>query len=103
MTELRPFGRTGVRISALTLGAMNFGARANPDHDEGVRVIHRALDAGINSIDTADVYSNGESEEIVGRALKGRRDEVFLATKFFGQMNDDPQQQGGSRRWIMRE
>ena len=103
MTELRPFGRTGVRISALTLGAMNFGLRANPDQDEGVRVIHRALDAGINSIDTADVYSNGESEQIVGRALKGRRDDVFLATKFFGQMGDDPNHQGGSRRWIMRE
>jgi aryl-alcohol dehydrogenase-like predicted oxidoreductase len=103
MTELRPFGRTGVRISALTLGAMNFGARANPDHDEGVRIIHRALDAGINSIDTADVYSQGESEQIVGRALKGRRDDVFLATKFFRQMGDDPHHSGGSRRWIMRE
>jgi aryl-alcohol dehydrogenase-like predicted oxidoreductase len=103
MTELRPFGRTGVRISALTLGAMNFGARANADHDDGVRIIHRALDAGINSIDTADVYSQGESEEIVGKALRGRRDDVFLATKFFAQMGDDPNHRGGSRRWIMRE
>ena len=103
MTELRPFGRTGVRISALTLGAMNFGARANSDHDDGVRIIHRALDAGINSIDTADVYSQGESEEIVGKALRGKRDDVFLATKFFGQMGDDPNHRGGSRRWIMRE
>jgi aryl-alcohol dehydrogenase-like predicted oxidoreductase len=82
---------------------MNFGARANRDHDDAVRIIHRALDAGITSVDTADVYSNGESEQIVGKALKGRRDEVFLATKFFGQMDDNPQNSGGSRRWIMRE
>ncbi|HEX6681748.1 MAG TPA: aldo/keto reductase [Candidatus Limnocylindrales bacterium] len=104
MTELRAFGRTGVRISTLTLGAMNFGARANADHDDGVRIIHRALDAGINCIDTADVYSHGESEEVVGKALRGgRRDDVFLATKFFGEMGDDPNHRGGSRRWIMRE
>jgi aryl-alcohol dehydrogenase-like predicted oxidoreductase len=104
MTALRPFGRTGVRISALTLGAMNFGARANPDHDDSIRIIHRALDAGINSIDTADVYSHGESEEIVGRALAGgRRDDVFLATKFHGSMGEGPNRGGNSRRWIHRE
>ncbi|MGC4813240.1 aldo/keto reductase [Micromonospora sp. DT228] len=103
MVDQRPFGRTGVRISSLTLGAMNFGQRGNPDHEEGIRIIHRALDAGINAIDTADVYSHGESEEIVGKALAGRRrDDVFLATKFHGQVGDNPQHQGNSRRWIVR-
>jgi aryl-alcohol dehydrogenase-like predicted oxidoreductase len=76
----RPLGRTGVKVSPLCLGAMMFGAWGNPDHEESVRIIHRALDAGINFIDTADVYSRGESEEIVGKALEGRRDEVVLAT-----------------------
>lgn len=103
MVEQRPFGRTGVRISSLTLGAMNFGPRGNPDHDEGIRIIHHALDAGITAIDTADVYSDGESEEIVGKALAGgRRDDVFLATKFHGQVGDNPQHRGNSRRWIFR-
>ncbi len=100
---LRPFGRTGVKVSALALGAMMFGQRGNSDHDDSIRVIHRALDAGINLIDTADVYSQGESETIVGKALKGRRDEVFLATKFHGQIGTDPNQFGNSRRWIARE
>lgn len=99
----RTLGRTGVRVSPLTLGAMMFGAWGNPDHDESVRIIHRALDAGINVIDTADVYARGESEEIVGKALQGRRDEVVLATKFHGSMSDeDPNRQGNSRRWIVR-
>ncbi|MEU9294365.1 aldo/keto reductase [Streptomyces sp. NPDC048266] len=98
----RPFGRTGVQVSALALGAMNFGARGNPDHEDGVRVIHRALDAGINIVDTADVYSQGESEVIVGKALAGRRDDVFLATKFHGRMEDDVNRFGNSRRWIHR-
>ncbi|MEU8423453.1 aldo/keto reductase [Micromonospora sp. NPDC048835] len=103
MVDQRPFGRTGVRISSLTLGAMNFGQRGNPDHEDGIRIIHRALDEGINSIDTADVYSHGESEEIVGKALTGgRRDDVFLATKFHGQVGDNPQHRGNSRRWIVR-
>ncbi|NUT37589.1 MAG: aldo/keto reductase [Hamadaea sp.] len=103
MVDYRPFGRTGVQISSLTLGAMNFGARGNPDHEDGVRIIHRALDEGITAIDTADVYSNGESEEIVGKALAGgRRDDVFLATKFHGQVGDNPQHRGNSRRWIVR-
>jgi aryl-alcohol dehydrogenase-like predicted oxidoreductase len=100
---LRPFGRTGVKVSALALGAMMFGERGNPDHVDCVRIIRRALDAGINLIDTADVYSQGESETIVGKALAGRRDEVFLATKFHGQIGSDPNQFGNSRRWIARE
>jgi aryl-alcohol dehydrogenase-like predicted oxidoreductase len=102
--EYRPLGATGVQVSPLCLGAMMFGAWGNPDHDESIRIIHRALDAGINFIDTADVYSRGESEEIVGKALAGgRRDDVVLATKFHGSMGDDPNERGNSRRWIMRE
>jgi aryl-alcohol dehydrogenase-like predicted oxidoreductase len=102
--EHRPLGRTGVSVSKLCLGAMMFGAWGNPDHDESIRIIHRALDAGINFIDTADVYSQGESEEIVGKALAdGRRDDIILATKFHGAMGDDPNRQGSSRRWIIRE
>src|SRR3954470_9904194 len=100
--EMRPLGRTGVKVSELCLGAMMFGAWGNPDHDDSIRVIHRALDAGINFVDTADVYSAGGSEEIVGKALKGRRDHVVLATKFFMPMGEDPNQRGGSRRWIVR-
>jgi aryl-alcohol dehydrogenase-like predicted oxidoreductase len=102
--EHRPLGRTGVSVSKLCLGAMMFGAWGEPDHDAGIRIIHRALDAGINFIDTADVYSRGESEEIVGKALGGsRRENVVLASKFHGTMGDDPNQSGNSRRWIMRE
>ncbi|HVM54429.1 MAG TPA: aldo/keto reductase [Acidimicrobiales bacterium] len=100
----RTLGRTGVKVSPLCLGAMMFGGWGNRDHDESVRIIHRALDAGINFIDTADVYSAGESEEIVGKALAGgRRDDVVLATKFHGAMGEDPNHQGNSRRWIIRE
>ncbi|GAA1919006.1 aldo/keto reductase [Nocardioides lentus] len=103
-TTWRDLGTTGVKVSPLTLGAMMFGAWGNTDHDESVRIIHRALDAGINVIDTADVYARGESEEIVGKALRGRRDDVVLATKFHGAMSDDdPNQAGNSRRWIVRE
>jgi aryl-alcohol dehydrogenase-like predicted oxidoreductase len=102
--ELRPLGRTGVQVSKLCLGAMMFGAWGNPDHDDSIRIIHRALDAGINFIDTADVYSQGESETIVGKALAGgRRDDVVLATKAWGAMRDDPNSRGVSRRWIIRE
>jgi aryl-alcohol dehydrogenase-like predicted oxidoreductase len=102
--ELRPLGRTGVKVSPLCLGAMMFGAWGNPDHEDSARIIHRALDAGINFIDTADVYSRGESEEIVGKALAGgRRDNVVLATKVHGTMGDDPNEFGNSRRWIIRE
>jgi aryl-alcohol dehydrogenase-like predicted oxidoreductase len=100
----RLLGTTGLRVSPLTLGAMMFGKIGNPDHEDSIRIIHRALDAGINIIDTADVYSRGESEEIVGKALQGRRDDVILATKVHGAMSDDdPNQQGNSRRWIIRE
>jgi aryl-alcohol dehydrogenase-like predicted oxidoreductase len=101
--EHRQLGRTGVSVSPLCLGAMMFGAWGNPDHDESIRIIHRALDAGVNFVDTADVYSRGESEEIVGKALQGRRDAVVLATKVHGAMGDDPNQKGNSRRWIMQE
>jgi aryl-alcohol dehydrogenase-like predicted oxidoreductase len=102
--EYRTLGRTGVKVSPLCLGAMMFGAWGNEDHDDSIRIIHRALDTGINFIDTADVYSRGESEKIVGKALAGgRRDNVVLATKFHGGMGDDPNERGNSRRWIMRE
>jgi len=102
--ELRTLGRTGVKVSPLCLGAMMFGAWGNPDHDDSIRIIHRALDAGINFVDTADVYSRGESEEIVRKALAGgRRDNVVLATKVHGTMGDDPNEAGNSRRWIMQE
>jgi aryl-alcohol dehydrogenase-like predicted oxidoreductase len=100
--ELRPLGRTGVQVSKLCLGTMMFGAWGNTDHDDSVRIIRAALNAGINVVDTADVYSAGESEEIVGKALKGRRDEIVLATKFSMPMGEDPNRRGGSRRWIMR-
>jgi aryl-alcohol dehydrogenase-like predicted oxidoreductase len=95
-------GRTGVEVTRLCLGTMMFGAWGNTDHDDSVRIIHRALDAGINFVDTADIYAYGESEEIVGKALKGRRDDVVLATKFFNGMREEPNYRGGSRRWIMR-
>jgi aryl-alcohol dehydrogenase-like predicted oxidoreductase len=111
--DYRSLGRTGMQVSPLCLGAMMFGAWGEPDHDESIRIINRALDAGINFIDTADVYSQGESEVIVGKALAGKRDDVILATKVHGQMGvpvdapmgakGDPNTQGNSRRWIMRE
>jgi aryl-alcohol dehydrogenase-like predicted oxidoreductase len=101
---LRPLGDTGMKVSVLCLGAMMFGAWGNPDHDDSIKIIHKALDSGINFIDTADVYSAGESEEIVGKALKGgKRNNVILATKAHGQMSDDPNHEGNSRRWIMQE
>jgi aryl-alcohol dehydrogenase (NADP+) len=100
--QYRSLGQTGIKVSPYCLGAMMFGGIGNPDHDECIRMIHKALDAGINFIDTADRYSAGESEEIVGKALKGRRDRVVLATKVHGPMGDDPNMQGNSRRWITR-
>jgi len=100
--KIRVLGATGIRVSSLCLGTMMFGKGGNPDQEDCVRIIHRALDAGINFIDTADVYSAGESEEIVGKALQGRRDDVVLATKFFGPMGLDPNRRGGSRRWIVQ-
>ncbi len=102
--EYRTLGRTGVKVSPLCLGAMMFGQWGNTDHADSIRIIHRALEAGINCIDTADVYSAGESEEIVGKALAGgKRDGVVLATKVHGAMGDDPNAQGNSRRWIITE
>ncbi|MFD6101453.1 aldo/keto reductase [Nocardia salmonicida] len=98
----RLLGRTGVSVSPLCLGAMMFGPWGNDDKQDSIRIIHAALDAGINFVDTADVYSGGISEEIVGEALRGRRDDVVLATKFFMPMDDDPNHRGGSRRWIIR-
>jgi aryl-alcohol dehydrogenase-like predicted oxidoreductase len=108
--DYRSLGRTGMHVSPLCLGAMMFGAWGERDHDVSIKIIHQALDAGINFIDTADVYSQGESEEIVGKALAGgRRDEVIVATKFHGQMGvppgerGDPNKRGNSRRWIISE
>jgi aryl-alcohol dehydrogenase-like predicted oxidoreductase len=113
--EYRSLGRTGMQVSPLCLGAMMFGAWGEPDHDVSIGIIHHALDSGINFIDTADVYSQGESETIVGKALAGgRRDDVILATKFHGQMGadvnasptertGDPNHRGNSRRWIVQE
>jgi aryl-alcohol dehydrogenase-like predicted oxidoreductase len=104
---MRTLGRTGIKVSPYCLGAMMFGAMGNPDHDDSIRIIHRALDAGINFVDTADVYSRGESEEIVGKALRqlpaDRREDVVLATKVHGGMGDDPNRAGNSRRWIVTE
>ena len=102
--EYRPLGRTGVTVSKLCLGTMMFGAWGNPDHDDSIRIIHAALDAGINFVDTADVYSDGESEEIVRKALAGgKRDDIVLATKVHFPVGDDPNRRGNSRRWIIRE
>src|SRR6478609_4078576 len=99
--QYRTLGRTGIKVSPYALGAMMFGAIGNPDHDDSIRIIHRALDAGINFVDTADAYAHGESEEIVGKALAGRRDEIVLATKLHLPMGEDPNRRGNSRRWIM--
>ncbi|HET9971112.1 MAG TPA: aldo/keto reductase [Streptosporangiaceae bacterium] len=104
----RTLGRTGIKVSAYALGAMMFGAAGNPDHDDSIRIIRKALDAGINLIDTAPVYSSGESEQIVGKALKGRRDDIVLATKVPPRTlvsgpdpaAGDPNRGGNSRRAI---
>jgi aryl-alcohol dehydrogenase-like predicted oxidoreductase len=98
----RSLGSTGVKVSPLCLGAMMFGPFGNDDEDDCVKIVHRALDAGINFIDTADAYSAGVSEQIVGKALAGRRDDVVLATKFHMPMGEDPNRRGNSRRWILR-
>ena len=101
--EHRMLGRTGVSVSKLCLGTMMFGAWGEPDHQESIRIIHAAIDAGINFIDTADVYSAGESEEIVGKALAaGKRDDIVLATKVGFPMGEDPSWRGASRRRIIR-
>src|ERR1700727_2273297 len=102
--KYRTLGRTGIKVSPYCLGAMMFGRIGNPDHDDSIRIIHRALDAGINFIDTADAYSAGESEVIVGKALAGgRRANLILATKVLMPMGDDANQRGISRRWIITE
>ena len=100
--QYRTLGKTGIKVSPYALGAMMFGAVGNPDHDASIAMIHKSIDAGINFIDTADFYSAGESEEIVGKALKGRRDSIVLATKAHLPMGTDPYQQGNSRRWLTR-
>jgi len=98
--KYRTLGRTGIKVSPYALGALALGTSVgNPDHDDSARIIHKALDAGINFIDTSDAY--GDSEVAVGKALKGRRDRVVLATKFSRPTGEDPNQQGASRRWIM--
>ncbi|MBB3725078.1 aldo/keto reductase [Nonomuraea dietziae] len=104
MTEYRALGRTGLKVSPLCLGAMMFGGWGEHSVEESTRIIERALDSGVNFIDTADVYSQGESEEIVGGALakSGRREEVVLATKVHGVMGEGPNQRGNSRRWIFQ-
>jgi aryl-alcohol dehydrogenase-like predicted oxidoreductase len=100
--EYRPLGRTGVSVSPMCLGTMMFGAFGNPDHDDAIRIIHQALDAGINFIDTADGYSAGESEQILGKALAGgRRARVVLGVKFGLPFDQDPNHRGASRRWIL--
>lgn len=101
--EYASLGTTGIQIGRLSLGALSFGAAGNSDHDDCIRIIHAALAAGINFVDTADVYNGGESEQIVGQALKGRRDQVVLATKVRMPMSDDRNERGASRRWIRRE
>ena len=98
--QYRTLGRTGIKVTPYALGAMMLGSLGNPDRAEGVRIVHRALDAGINFVDTADRY--GDSEEVVGEALHGRRDDVVLATKFWGPVDDDVNHRGASRRWIMQ-
>lgn len=99
----RTLGRTGMTVSVHCLGTMMFGSWGNPDRDECIRMVHTAVDAGVNFVDSADVYSGGESERIVGEALRGgRRDDVVLATKFHNPMGDDPNRRGNSRRWILQ-
>ncbi len=101
--RMRTLGGTGIKVSPYCLGAMMFGAWGNPDHEDSIRIIHAALDGGLNFVDTADVYSAGESEEIVGKALRGRREDVVLATKAHSPMGEDVNMRGNSRRWIVRE
>lgn len=98
----RTLGGTGIEVSVHCLGTMMFGSVGNPDHDDCARIVHTALDEGINFLDTADMYSAGESEEIVGKALRGRRDDVVLATKVHFPMGEGPNRGGNSRRWIVR-
>ncbi|MFJ3959151.1 aldo/keto reductase [Arthrobacter sp. NPDC090010] len=96
----RRLGRTGIHVSRFGLGTMHLGAWGNTDTDDATALVHRALDAGINLVDTADMYSDGESELIVGKAIKDRRDDVVLASKGFFPMGSDVNRRGSSRRWI---
>ncbi|MEV1079304.1 aldo/keto reductase [Streptomyces sp. NPDC050211] len=99
--QYRTLGRTGVQVSSLALGAMNFGRIGRTTQDEATAIIDAALEGGINVIDTADMYSAGESEELVGKAIAGRRDDIVLATKANMPMSDEPNHQGSSRRWLV--
>ncbi|MEV0339284.1 aldo/keto reductase [Nocardia sp. NPDC050713] len=99
--QYRTLGRTGVQVSTLVLGAMNFGSLGRTTQDEATAMVDAALDAGINLIDTADWYSQGESEEMVGKAIAGRRDDLVLATKAAMPMSDERNHRGGSRRWLV--
>ena len=101
--EYRVLGTTGVHVSTMCLGAGMFGRFGNTDRSQCERMVHRSIDAGINFIDTSDVYSFGESEEILGQALKGRRHDVVLATKYGLPVSGSANHSGGSRRWIMHE
>lgn len=101
--KYRTLGRTGVQVSTLSLGAMNFGAIGNTTQDDATAIVDAALEGGINLIDTADMYSGGESEEMVGKAIAGRRDDIVLATKVFNPMGDERNHRGSSRRWIVTE
>ena len=99
--QYRTLGRTGVQVSTLALGAMNFGAIGRTSQDEATAIVDAALEAGINLIDTADMYGQGESEELVGKAIAGRRDDLVLATKATMPMGDERNHQGSSRRWLV--
>jgi aryl-alcohol dehydrogenase-like predicted oxidoreductase len=101
--QYRTLGRTGVQVSSLVLGAMNFGKLGRTTQDEATAIVDAALDAGINLIDTADIYSDGESEEMVGKAIAGRRDDIVLATKASLPMGDERNHKGSSRRWLVTE
>jgi len=101
--QYRTLGRTGVQVSSLVLGAMNFGAIGRTTQDEATAIVDAALAAGINLIDTADWYSGGESEEMVGTAIAGRRDDIVLATKAYMPMGEERNHQGSSRRWLVTE
>ncbi|MBE1582923.1 aldo/keto reductase [Nonomuraea angiospora] len=101
--QYRTLGRTGVQVSSLVLGAMNFGKIGRTTQDEATAIVDAALEAGINLIDTADMYGDGESEEMVGKAIAGRRDDIVLATKAGMPMGEERNHRGGSRRWLVTE
>ncbi|AWE51881.1 MULTISPECIES: aldo/keto reductase [Streptomyces] len=98
--QYRTLGRTGVQVSTLALGAMNFGAIGRTTQDEATAIVDAALEAGVNLIDTADFYGEGESEEMVGKAIAGRRDDIVLATKATMPIGEERNHRGSSRRWL---